>query len=61
MEREIQQETVNIIKQLQNNNLGVSPQQMLAPAVMNILWRYVAGISDVKFFICLPRANKKWN
>lgn len=44
MEKEIQEETKNLIKQLEQYNKSISPRNFLGSAVTNILWKYVAGM-----------------
>lgn len=44
LEKDIQSEMQIILQQIHNRNVGVNPSTLLSPAVMNVLWKYVAGI-----------------
>lgn len=44
MEREIQSELSNILNYIdKNNDKAINPKSVLPAAVMNVLWKYVAG------------------
>ncbi|XP_059057728.1 probable cytochrome P450 305a1 [Achroia grisella] len=44
MEKEIQNEMCNVLRYIEkNNDKPIHPKNLLATAVMNVLWKYVAG------------------
>lgn len=44
MEREIQKQMFKLLNYIENNNCKpISPKSMVSNAVMNVLWKYVAG------------------
>ncbi|KAL0902289.1 hypothetical protein ABMA27_000192 [Loxostege sticticalis] len=64
MEREIQSELSNILNYIdKNNDKAINPKSVLPAAVMNVLWKYVAGerIKEerLKFLLDLLNARSK--
>ncbi|XP_049886246.1 probable cytochrome P450 305a1 isoform X2 [Pectinophora gossypiella] len=61
MEKEIQIELLNILQYIKNNTKSLSPKKVLAAAVLNVLWKYVAGerIEEDRLMFLLDLLNAR--